>query len=237
MEGSGESCLHLALPVIERARSAGHQFQLVLVDYADEQYLTLDRLIAQVHELVVGEAAGRQCVLWAQSFGNLLAAGVHGLSGISAQRLVLVSAFTALPQTMTGIAAIALRITPNVLYRATIGPIGRCVFGPVGEESSHPFFASLQRAEARTVQRRTQWLSGREFPTLFSSISAPAKVWLGAEDRLVDISTQRTFFEQLAQARENYCVAMVEGSGHVVLPHAAGTAIRRELYEWLIRTD
>lgn len=234
MEGSGESCLHVVLPVLEQARRAGRNFQLLLVDYAAEQHPTLDELIGQIHEVVARAAAGRPCVFWAQSFGNLLATGVRAQGGINAERFLLVSAFTELPQPLARFTAAAMRVTPTFIYRMTIEPLGRLVFGPVGEESQHPFFASLKRADSPTVQRRTNWLCGHNFSRWFSDLTAPTKIWLGMDDRLVAIDKQRAFFERLAQTRDNFEFSMIPGSGHVILPHGPAEIARKEILDCLM---
>ena len=51
MEGSGESCLHLAEPVINQARAGGTPYRLVLVDYAREEHDTLSDLIGTINQL------------------------------------------------------------------------------------------------------------------------------------------------------------------------------------------
>jgi hypothetical protein len=77
MEGSGESCMHLVVPTLERlaARGAGHR--LVLVDYADEQHTSFDALSDTIAALLAETpTAWADTTFWGQSFGNLMAVSV-----------------------------------------------------------------------------------------------------------------------------------------------------------------
>jgi alpha-beta hydrolase superfamily lysophospholipase len=228
MEGSGESCLHLALPVLSGAES----LRTVVVDYGPEKHASLDDLVSTAHRLVRAEAAG-PCLFWAQSFGNLLATLVAERGGLTVERFVLVSPFTRLPPWKAYLGALSLRVTPGFLYRATVGPLGRYLFGPAGDQPDHPFFGALRAAPVGDVQRRTSWLRGRRFEAAFERITAPAHVWLGVRDRLVDLEEQRAFFEALAARRANYNLSMIPGSGHVVLPSPAVASARAALAAWV----
>jgi len=237
MEGSGESCLHLAVPVIQRAAAVGQPYKLVLVDYSQEAHGTLDQLVATAHGLIRDAAAGARCVVWGQSFGNLLATGVVGSGAIVCHRLVLVSPFTALSTVMTGLSMASLFVTPTFLYRASSGLLGRYMFGPVGDQAQHPFFDALRQATPHTVRRRTSWLYRHDFSQRFRDTPAPTKVWLGKEDRLVNLEQQQTFFATLTMQRRDYALSMIEGSGHVLLPRHLILSVCDEIFRWLTEAD
>lgn len=214
MEGSGESCLHLVVPVV----SGHNEYSIVLVDYSQEQHHTFEALIETIHGLISEMAGNGSCLFWAQSFGNLLATSVAAKGGISVERFILVSPFTELPPWKIMMGVLPLYITPNVIYQATIKPLGQYVFGPAGDQADHIFFDALKRSTVPTVRRRTNWLSGRNFQDTFTAISVPAHVCLGERDRLVNLPEQRAFFEHLEVRNPLFKVTIIPGSGHVVLP-------------------
>ena len=224
MEGTGESCLHLAHPVV--TASDAHRF--VLVDYGAEVHDTIDGLLDTIAALI-RDATDDRCVLWGQSFGNLLAAAVAERSSLPVERMLLVSPFTRLPNWRVALGVTALSLTPPPLYRATAKLGGRYLFGPAGDQPNHPFFDSLQRTPPRDVARRLNWLRRRSFADAFSTSSAPTHVWLGAEDRLVDLDEQTAFFSDLAAQQSDVHLTMIPYSGHVVLPSAAVASTRKQL--------
>ena len=67
----------------------------------------------------------------------------------------------------------------------------------------------------------------------FEAVTGPARVWLGARDRLVDLDDQRRLFAALAHARPDWTLTMMPESGHVVLPAPAVEAARDQLTTWL----
>ncbi len=233
MEGSGESCLHLVAPVIERASSAGQRYRLVLVDYAEEEHARFEDLVTTMQVLVRDAARGEACIFWGQSFGNLLATGVPEQGGVAAQKFVLVSPFTALPPWRTHIGVISMYFTPTFLYRWTIGLVGKFTFGPVGDQGDHPFFDALRKGTPKGLRRRTGWLRSRTFEGRFNATPAPTKAWLGKRDRLVNLDEQRDFFGGLAESRSDYFLSMADGCGHVFLPSDDVRAVREQLLEWL----
>lgn len=233
MEGSGESCLHLAAPVTEEAAARGKPHRLILVDYAAEKHATLADLCHTITE-AVEESVGGEAVIWGQSFGNLLAATVAQEARLQVNKLVLVSPFTGLPPLRTRLGVLVLQFTPTLLYRQTTKPAGRFLFGPAGDQPNHPFFDALQRGRPQVIARRTNWLQGHTFEDRFRNLRAPARVWLGAEDRLVDLDNQKDFFSGLTQDRTNYHLSVIEGAGHVVLDTDTTRQVRRKLLDWLL---
>jgi pimeloyl-ACP methyl ester carboxylesterase len=228
MEGSGESCLHLARPVV-----AAKRMRLVLVDFREEMHSGFDELLDTVAGLVQGAAGTAECLIWAQSFGNLLAVELARDAKIRARQCVFVSPFTRLPQWKVRIGSSSLAITPQAVYRATIGGIGRYVFGPAGDQKRHVFFEALRDAPVSTVRRRTTWLLNRDAGPVFSAIECPARAWLGSRDRLVDLTDQRGFFRKLAESRSNWKLSMVKESGHVALPANVAAEVRRQVADWI----
>jgi len=89
LEGSGESCLHLVLPVAAAAGGAPHG-RVILVDYAAERHRVLGELVSTVSELL-GEvlSTGQAVTIWGQSFGNLLGALVAQRGGLPVRRAIL----------------------------------------------------------------------------------------------------------------------------------------------------
>ena len=224
MEGTGESCFHLAHPVLRDLDT----YQFVLVDYGAEVHDSFDALVDTLITLI-GGAAGDHCVFWGQSFGNLLAAAVAEGSNLPVEQLLLVSPFTRLPNWKVALGVTVLSLTPPPLYRATARLGGRYLFGPAGDQPDHPFFDSLRRSPPRDVARRTNWLRKRSFASVFSGLSAPTRVWLGAEDRLVDLDAQKAYFSGLAGRRDHVELTMIPESGHVVLPSTAVASTREQL--------
>lgn len=234
MEGSGESCLHLAYPVLQQATQDGKPYRLILVNYAHEEHDRLDALIGTIGELIASVASITPCTFWAQSFGNLLVCGAAERVDLRVRKFVLVSPFTKLPAWKAHGGTMSMYVTPTFAYRATIKPLGRYLFGPAGDRADHPFFDALQRGTSAIVRRRTGWLRSRDFSSCFRSLSAPAKAWLGTQDRLVNLGEQKVFFAELARTRSNWHSEMVQGSGHVVLPSHIVQNLRSALHAWLV---
>lgn len=233
MEGSGESCLHLTLPVIGEAGHTGQSHQVFLLDYAAEKHDTFEALCDTLVELVDATEA-REAVFWAQSFGNLLALSAAQQADVEVTRMVLVSPFTRLPALRARLGALVLQFTPPFLYQQTAGPMGHYLFGPAGDRPDHPFFASLKDSSPSAFARRTRWLQDRDFSELFRTLSTPARLWLGARDRLVDLDQQLAFFTELARRRPNLDVHTLPGAGHVVLDSTATRRARDEMRDWLL---
>jgi pimeloyl-ACP methyl ester carboxylesterase len=234
LEGSGESCLHLVLPVMARALSINVPFRLILVNYAQERHATLADLIASIDKGLTKSLGSESCIFWAQSFGNLLATGVLQKGSVSVKKLLMVSPFTRLPSLLTRMSAASLALTPTFLYRATIKPLGRYVFGPVGENARHPFFQALARATTPEVRRQTKWLVNQDFNQQYEAIAIPAKAWLGDKDRLVNLPDQLKYFKDLASRKPNLSLSVIPDSGHVVFPNKVVAFMKEELYQWLL---
>ncbi|QDU65394.1 alpha/beta hydrolase [Engelhardtia mirabilis] len=238
MEGDGSSCLHLAQPAVEQAIAAGAPtIELVVVDFSAERHASLEALVGTCSDLVRGHLQRRgaeSCLVWGQSFGNLLAAVVAPALGARVDGCVLFSPFSALPAGRTRLASLAMAVTPTFLYRAVIGRLGRLAFGPTGDGVDHGFFAGLRRMTAGQVRRRTGWLRSRKFADRFARLEAPARVWLGARDRLIDLEEQRRFFGELSRRRPGWSLHVLDSCGHVVLPSPIVTAVRRDLALWLV---
>jgi pimeloyl-ACP methyl ester carboxylesterase len=232
LEGSGESCLHLVLPVVLPA-GAPARGRVILVDYAAEHHRTLSELVATVSELLNRALpTGTAVTLWGQSFGNLLAALVAQQGGMVVRRAVLVSPFTGLPQVRVAVAGAALAVAWRPLYRATAEPVSRFVFGPAPPGTGRPFFEAVARAAPADVRRREGWLSGADLANAFLALAAPTGVWLGERDRLIDLPRQLAFFTAVTRHAGDR-LTVIPGSGHVVLPPAAVTYARATLAEWL----
>lgn len=235
MEGSGESCLHVALPAVEECAQLGLPRRLVLVDYAAEEHASFDDLVDTIHELAARVAAGAPCIFWAQSFGTLLAVSCARLGGLVVDGFVLVSPFTDLGISRTYGTTLSLSVTPGWLYRRTIDPIARYAFGPVGDATAHPFFAALRAAPTAVVRRRSGWLRSRSFAGTFRRVTAPTKVCLGERDRLVDLAAQRSFFRALSSGGTNVQLDEIPGAGHVALPRDSVRSLTRSIVTWLTR--
>lgn len=233
LEGSGESCLHIVLPVVEALRAAGHPLQTVLVDYAQENHGSLEALAETVVTLVRAHAGSQAMVFWCQSFGNLIGALVQNRGGLTVERNVMVSSFIGLPRLSERIGPLVMRYTPAALYRRTIGQMGRYLFGPVGNNGNHPFFAALQAGHPRDAARRSAWIGQGQFDAVFEQLTAPLGVWLGARDRLVDLPEQSRFFQRLVRDRAASRFSMLRDSGHVILPESAIRQACDEIGDWL----
>lgn len=233
MEGSGESCLHLVLSAADASAVRGQTHQLFLLDYAAEQHDTFEALCDTLADLIDATEV-REAVFWAQSFGNLLALSAAQQVGLEVTRMVLVSPFTRLPALRTRFGALVLQLTPRLLYRQTAGPVGHYLFGPAGDRPDHPFFTALKDSAPSAFARRTRWLQDRDFSDLFRRLAAPARLWLGAQDRLIDLDEQLAFFSELARRRPHLDVHTLPGAGHVVLDSTATRRARDEMRDWLL---
>jgi pimeloyl-ACP methyl ester carboxylesterase len=232
LEGSGESCLHLVLPVIFPA-GAPSRGRVFLVDYAAERHRTLGELTATIRELLRGTLpADAQVTFWGQSFGNLLVALVVQQGGTTAVRTVLVSPFTGLPQVRVVVARASLAVAWRPLYLATAQPVSRFIFGPAPRGTGGPFFRAIAQAEPADVRRRMSWLAGADFSTAFLALPGPTGVWIGEQDRLVDLPRQLAFFSAMTREPGSQLTA-IPGSGHVVLPPDSVSFARATVAEWL----
>jgi pimeloyl-ACP methyl ester carboxylesterase len=232
LEGSGESCLHLVLPVVVPAGRDPHG-RVILVDYAAERHRLLGELVSTVGELLdVVLQAGREVTFWGQSFGNLLAALVAQRGGPQVARGIMVSPFTGLPwvRVVAGQAALALAWRP--LYRAVTPDIGRYIFGPAPEGSGGPFFRAIDTAAPSDMRRRVGWLAGGDYASAFLAMPCPLGVWLGDRDRLIDLPRQLAFFAALTREPGSQLL-VIGGSGHVVLPPDSVRYTRATIAAWL----
>ena len=173
------------------------------------------------------------CTFLGQSFGNLLAVNTALRQAVAVEKLALVSPFTRLPPARARLVSGMMSLTPQAVYRATARTFGEYAFGPVGDQKNHPFFNALVDANLSLFSRRTSWLVKRDFSTEFRSITMATKVWLGAQDRVVDFEEQRAFFIDLASQLPNYQLSVIPGAGHVMLPSESVTVLKQELLEWL----
>lgn len=237
LEGSGESCLHLVIPVL-RAGGEG-KARPVLVDYSAEEHATLDALVATMAGLVSAHRGDGPCSVWGQSFGTILAASVINALALPARRLVLVSAYTRVPAWKVWIGPVALAPVPNALYRATARTLGRLQFGPDGGNTDHEFYDSLVALPKSNLQRRARWMRRRDFSETFGALEVERTgVWLSKRDRLVAIGKQIAFFRALAAAAPasgpgRLELSLLEDTGHVVLARDAIVKARTQLTAWL----
>ncbi|MHC2290367.1 alpha/beta fold hydrolase domain-containing protein [Bradyrhizobium barranii] len=232
MEGSGESCIEIVLAVLESLRIPQ---RLVLVDYSQECCDEFDELVDIIRDLIQRPSLNGilNARIWAQSFGNLLALSVLGRDQPQVQNFVSVSPFTQLPSWKLLPAVLTLKFTPTWAYRLSIGPIGRLVFGPVGDRPDHPFFEAMKRADAPTMMRRMSWLQNRSFAVQFEKNRRPTHIYIGLADRLIALRQQRSFFEKLRDGRETYRISDIPTSGHVIIPtETARNAVRKIVNNW-----
>lgn len=230
MEGSGESTLHLIAPVIQSLLSES-DYQLILLDYSGESHQTLESLVETSYELLTSYLAGQQALLWGQSYGNILAMMIAA-RGLNISRAVLVNPFTVMPA-YTRFGTWLLSVTPGSLYRTIAVPFGRFMFGPPGDRPQHEFFDSLAVTPVADIVRRTRWCIGQDFSAYYSNCYAPLKVWLGAQDRLINFAQQSAFFSLMASTNEQHHFSIIKGCGHVAIPSSAATELQQEIGAWL----
>jgi pimeloyl-ACP methyl ester carboxylesterase len=235
LDGGGESCLHLVLPVV-RPAGGPPPATVWLVDTRAATEGSLDEVIDTVSRLLGDALAGRREVTcWTQSFGAAVLALVLQRRPFDVGRLVLVSPFTRLAAWKVRSARVVTALTPTPLYRRAIPPLARVAFGPPGDDPDFPFFAGLARGTSTDLARRMGWLVGADFaPALTALPAVPTGVWFGARDRLIDRHRERDFFGALA--RSSGAVSVVPDAGHVIVPTAAVDQARREIAEWLPRS-
>ncbi|GAA1666373.1 hypothetical protein GCM10009765_14830 [Fodinicola feengrottensis] len=258
MEGSGESCLDVVLPVVrtgirvpvEAPGGLGGAFagtpgrspdaetgasggRVILVDYSAERHRLLGQLVGTIAGLLRQVLPPDEPVVWwGQSFGNLLIALVRQRLDLAPGRAVLVSPFTGLPAVRVRIGHVAMALTPSSVYASTARPTGRLLFGPDPDDAGGPFFGALAAMHPLTVRRRMGWLAGQDFASAFLALRDPLGVWLGDRDRLVDLPRQLAFFSALAR-RPGDRLTVVGGCGHVVLPLQAMESVRTGVRDWL----
>jgi len=236
LEGSGESCLHLVLPVLLPA-GAAPRGRVILVDYAAERHRVLGELVSTVSELLDEVAGNGQAVtIWGQSFGNLLGTLVAQRAGLPVRRAVLVSPFTGLPQARVAAGRAALALAWRPLYRAATPATGRYLFGPAPRGSGRPFFRAIAAAAPGDMRRRVGWLAGADFASAFLALPGPVGAWLGERDRLIDLPRQLAFFAAVARMPGSQ-LQVIGGSGHVVLPADSVRCARATIADWLARGD
>lgn len=232
MEGSGESCLHLVNPVIQSLPN-DTRYQLILLDYSLETHTSLEDLVTTMATLCDQTIGNHQAVYWGQSFGNILAVMVES----KLKRLkkgVFVSPFRELPRLVTHFGSTLLSLTPAFLFKATAKPFGRYMFGPPGDQPDHDFFAALAGMSLDDTVKRIRWMRNRDVSEHFENINnAPAKIWLGEKDRLVDLSKEKRYFTQLSKTNSNYALQMIANSGHVALDTNIVTNTAQDIVKWL----
>lgn len=217
LEGSGESCLHFIVPAIETMTNVNLAVQLVLVDYSKESHTKIESLEATIENLLLASFNQQPLLVYAQSFGNLLASSIVSAGNLNVENLFMISPFIKVPRFMISIAHYSLYVTPNFLYRSMIKPMGRYVFGPTGEQNkNHPFFNALARAVVREVKRQTRWLVRLDHKEVFSNIPIPFTVLLGKKDRLVAIEKEISFFQSICDEKVNRKLVLNENNGHVI---------------------
>ena len=232
LEGSGESCLHLVLPVLVPA-DGDPRGRVILVDYAAERHRVLGDLVSTVGELLERVLeAGLEVTFWGQSFGNLLAALVAQRGGLTVRRNILVSPFTGLPRARVVAGQVALGLAWRPLYRAVTPDIGRIVFGPAPRGSGGPFFRAIDAAAPADMRRRVGWLAAADFASAFLALPCSLGVWLGDRDRLIDLPRQLAFFAALTRDPGSQLL-VIGGSGHVVLPPESVSYARATIADWL----
>ncbi len=233
LEGSGESCLHLVVPTLTATAEGQDAVRIVLVDYAAEQHRRFEDLVTTAAGLIrEHHDDGAPAEVWGQSFGTLFATSVVQAVPLRVRRMVLVSAFRWLPRWKVWAGPAIIGLTPNLLYRATSGPITKWQFGPDGGNTDHPFWGSLAELSKSDLARRARWLRGRSFEATFEAQTPErGKVWLGSKDSLVALKSEMAFFRGLAE-RGRFELAVLHGSGHVVLPPDAIEEARIQLKAW-----
>jgi len=217
LEGSGESCLHFIVPAVEAGRTSGVSLQLCLVNYAQEQHKDIDSLGRTIEELLLANYQKEAVLIYSQSFGNLLMARLGSGDNLAIKRVFMISPFTKLPGLMSKISYYSLFVTPTWVYRNTIKPMARYVFGPVGNSNKkHPFFDALTRATSSGVRRQTRWLLKLDYEEVFPKIKAPAIISLGVKDRLVNIKEQIAYYEAACSTRNDWKLVLNQNNGHVI---------------------
>lgn len=220
LEGNGHSCLHVIVPAIEELKEQGIAIRLCLVNYSGEVHATLDTLTETIERLLQKTLADQELLVFSQSFGNLLMASIARRKKLSFKKLFLVSPFSSLPKLSIRLANLSMYVTPTWLYRRTIKPMGRYVFGPIGETSKdHPFFQALTQATSKQVRRETSWLVNINYEPVYREIDVPMTIILGQKDRLVNIKKEIAYFESLCSERSNCKLVLNENNGHVILIH------------------
>lgn len=235
MEGSGESCMHLVERTVDELAGRGIDIQTLLVDYSRERHASLGALSQTIADLVHNEVGPREVLIWAQSFGCLLATDMVHHEQLRVLSYVLVSPFRALPQAVLEASYWSMAVTPEFIYRRTAAPLGRQLLGPTGGHDEHPLFEALTRGGSEGARRRTGWLRDPHFDLWFATTDAPTHVFLGELDRYLDLPDGRDFFGQLAAHRPNFSLTLVPGAGHVILPDPAVEQLTQQATAWLLR--
>lgn len=233
LEGSGESCLHVVAPAIEQCAELDIPVQLCLVNYAGETHDSLEALADTIEKLLIEAYGNRDLLLFSQSFGNLITARLDNSGRLFFEKALMVSPFKKLPDVLARIAHYSLYVTPTWLYRATIQPLGRYVFGPTGNNRKHPFFSALAKATSSGVRRQTKWLTDLDYSDLFSTLQVPCTIVLGEKDRLVNIEDEISFFQTICSESNDRRLVLNENNGHVILIENEIKWAQREMVDYL----
>ena len=235
IEGSGEGSMHAVERAVEELGSRGSEVQILLVDYSQERHEHIDDLSKTIADLVQGEVGSLEILVWGHSLGALLATNLASHASLRIAANVLVSPFRALPGPVLEASYWSMAVTPGFVYKRTVAPLGRQLFGPTGGHNDHPFFEAMARCDAEALRRRTGWLRGPHFDLQFATASGPTRVFLGQRDRLIDGRKERAFFGELAARRTDFSLSILPGAGHVVLPDAAVEALSDQVSDWFLR--
>ena len=233
MTGGGQATLQFAVRVAHELTALGKQHRVVLVEFSREAHENLVELQATVRSLLSSELGREPCILWTQSFGNLVAPAPGFDDALVVKRRVMLSPFARLPRFMTWLALVSMLITPAFIYRWAAKPLGRLVFGPAGDQPDHVFYRALAEGEREVARRRTSWLYRQVFDGWFEALNVPTRVFLGQVDHLVNIRKQRAFFERLAREKSQVRFTLVEGAGHVVTDRQTIERVFAQLLQWL----
>ncbi|HEY6002586.1 MAG TPA: hypothetical protein VIV57_06905 [Anaeromyxobacter sp.] len=233
MTGGGQATLDLAVRVAERAAAEGKPHRLFLVDYTAESHDTLEALQDTVTELVVRRLGKEPCLVWTESLGNLVVPPPRLDRVLQVARRVMISPFARVPGLRLAIGLALMAVTPPTLYRWSMAPLGRFMFGPPGDRPDHVFFAAIAEVSPQAARRRSAWLRGKEFAAWFEATSVPTKAWLGGCDRVVSIDEEKERFARLATERRNFRLSVIDGGGHVVTDSRLHERLFGEIYEWV----
>ncbi|MCH8330263.1 MAG: hypothetical protein IH946_02610 [Bacteroidetes bacterium] len=235
LEGSGESCLHFIVPAVEELLEQGVSFQLCLVNYSSEMCKTVDDLSETIERLLQKTYQEKELLVFSQSFGNLLTAKIGSRARLPIKGIFMISPFMKVPYLLIRLAYLSMFMTPTWLYRATIKPLGRYVFGPTGKAGRfHPFFEALTRATSRHVRRQTGWLVPLNYETVYPELEVPVTIVLGRLDRLVNIEKEIANFESLCSKRNDWKLLINDNNGHVIFIQNEVDWAKNDLVKFLL---
>jgi hypothetical protein len=125
-----------------------------------------------------------------------------------------------------------LKVIPKPIYRHFSKVFTLYLFGPAPGYGEHSFFQVMSKENPRIYLRRIRWLRGIDFAPRFARIRAPAKIWIGHADRLIDPKRQIRALRNHFDSSSTEVIGL-DGIGHMLFPALLSDSECNRFKEWL----